>query len=58
MHRLRSQLDEQQLARPNRYESFCDALGDEGVGVARGVFGARMGLALVNDGPVTIVLDA
>jgi D-Tyr-tRNAtyr deacylase len=26
--------------------------------VARGVFGARMAVSLVNDGPVTIVLDA
>ena len=40
------------------YERFCAALADEGVGVARGVFGARMEVALVNDGPVTIVLDA
>ena len=28
-----------------------------GVGVARGVFGARMAVELVNDGPVTIVLE-
>ena len=40
------------------YEHFCAALADEGVGVSRGVFGARMEVALVNDGPVTIVLDA
>lgn len=39
------------------YERFCAALTDEGVGVSRGVFGARMELALVNDGPVTIVLE-
>jgi D-aminoacyl-tRNA deacylase len=39
------------------YERFCAALEAEGVHVARGVFGARMQLALVNDGPVTIVLD-
>jgi D-tyrosyl-tRNA(Tyr) deacylase len=39
------------------YEHFCSALGNEGVPVARGVFGARMEVALVNDGPVTIVLD-
>jgi D-tyrosyl-tRNA(Tyr) deacylase len=38
------------------YERFCDALADEGLKVARGVFGARMQVALVNDGPVTIVL--
>ena len=40
------------------YEHFCAALAEEGVGVSRGVFGARMGVALVNDGPVTIVVDA
>jgi D-aminoacyl-tRNA deacylase len=40
------------------YEHFCAALAAEGVGVSRGVFGARMEVALVNDGPVTIVLDA
>jgi D-tyrosyl-tRNA(Tyr) deacylase len=39
------------------YERFCAALEDEGVPVARGVFGGRMEVALVNDGPVTIVLD-
>ena len=38
------------------YEAFCAALEAEGVRVARGVFGARMEVALVNDGPVTIVL--
>jgi D-aminoacyl-tRNA deacylase len=35
------------------YERFCDALGAE-----RGVFGACMGVALVNDGPVTLLLEA
>jgi D-tyrosyl-tRNA(Tyr) deacylase len=39
------------------YEHFCAALAGEGVPVARGVFGARMELELVNDGPVTIVLE-
>lgn len=38
------------------YEAFCTALEAEGVPVGRGVFGARMGVELVNDGPVTIVL--
>jgi D-tyrosyl-tRNA(Tyr) deacylase len=38
------------------YERFCEALERLGVPVARGVFGARMEVALVNDGPVTIVL--
>ena len=39
------------------YEEFCRALAAEGVPVERGVFGARMAVALVNSGPVTIVLD-
>lgn len=47
-------------ARPDKaqpvYESFCDALAGLDVMVARGVFGARMTVALANDGPVTIVL--
>jgi D-tyrosyl-tRNA(Tyr) deacylase len=38
------------------YERFCEALEREGLSVSRGVFGARMEVALVNDGPVTIVL--
>ena len=39
------------------YEEFCEALRELGVPVETGVFGARMELELVNDGPVTIVLD-
>lgn len=39
------------------YERFCNALAMEGAQVERGVFGARMAVELVNDGPVTIVLD-
>jgi D-aminoacyl-tRNA deacylase len=39
------------------YERFCSALRAEGVTIATGVFGARMQVALVNDGPVTIVLE-
>lgn len=39
------------------YERFCEALRAEGVRVETGVFGARMQVALVNDGPVTILLD-
>jgi D-tyrosyl-tRNA(Tyr) deacylase len=39
------------------YKRFADALRAKGVPVETGVFGARMELTLVNDGPVTIVLD-
>jgi D-tyrosyl-tRNA(Tyr) deacylase len=38
------------------YEAFCAALRELGVEVATGVFGARMQVELVNDGPVTVVL--
>jgi D-tyrosyl-tRNA(Tyr) deacylase len=39
------------------YERFCEGLSTQGVRVERGVFGERMALQLVNEGPVTIVLD-
>ena len=39
------------------YERFCAALRELGVEVATGVFGAKMQVELVNDGPITIVLD-
>ncbi len=39
------------------YERFCEALRDLGVPVQTGAFGARMQVSLVNDGPVTIVMD-
>lgn len=38
------------------YEAFCEALRKQGVRVATGLFGARMAVELVNEGPVTIVL--
>lgn len=39
------------------YLRFCAALRDERIHVETGVFGARMAVELVNDGPVTIVLE-
>lgn len=39
------------------YKRFCEALRELGVPVQTGVFGARMQVELVNDGPVTITLD-
>ena len=40
------------------YERFCAELQAAGVPVETGVFGAKMELELVNDGPVTIALDS
>ena len=40
------------------YERFAAALRELGVEVATGVFGARMAVELVNDGPVTILLES
>lgn len=44
------------LAEP-LYVRFCDAVAAHGVRVARGIFGEDMAVELVNDGPVTLVLD-
>jgi D-aminoacyl-tRNA deacylase len=61
-HQKGTRPDFSKAARPNvaepLYERFCAALGELGVPVQTGVFGARMEVALVNDGPVTIILDA
>lgn len=41
------------------YEKFCDMLAQaSGRPVLKGVFGADMRCALVNDGPVTIIIDS
>ena len=37
---------------------FCDAMRAYGFDVQTGVFGAKMAIELVNDGPVTIWLDS
>ena len=39
------------------YDHFCKALRAEGLAVATGIFAADMKVALVNDGPVTILFD-
>ena len=41
-----------------RVEAFAAALEARGLHVGRGVFGAHMEVDLLNDGPVTLVLDA
>jgi len=50
-------------ARPDHaipmYEQFCDSLNlTSGLEVAKGVFGADMKVELLNDGPVTIIVDS
>jgi D-tyrosyl-tRNA(Tyr) deacylase len=40
------------------YDAFCAELEGLGARVDRGVFGADMQVSLVNDGPVTMVLDS
>jgi D-tyrosyl-tRNA(Tyr) deacylase len=41
-----------------RVEDFASALESRGVKVSRGAFGAHMQVELLNDGPVTLVLNA
>jgi D-tyrosyl-tRNA(Tyr) deacylase len=49
-------------ARPEQakllYEEFCSALKKIGVPVEKGIFQAMMSVELVNEGPVTILLDS
>lgn len=40
------------------YQAFCARLRESGVRVGEGVFRADMQVALVNDGPVTLLLDS
>ena len=51
-----------QAAKPERanelYEQFNDYLRKEGLNVATGVFQTQMEVSLVNDGPVTMLLDS
>jgi len=40
------------------YEEFCEALKSLGITVATGIFQAMMSVELVNEGPVTILVDS
>src|SRR5207302_1473914 len=40
------------------YDEFCEALRQLGVSVATGIFQSMMSVELVNEGPVTILLDS
>ena len=46
-----------QLAEP-LYEQFAQEVRAQGVGVETGRFGAMMQVSLVNDGPVTLVIES
>lgn len=39
------------------YEYFCDKCKENGIEVQKGIFGADMKVSLLNDGPVTIILE-
>lgn len=45
------------IAKP-LYEYFNEAIQKQGVHVETGIFGAMMDVQLINDGPVTIILDS
>jgi D-tyrosyl-tRNA(Tyr) deacylase len=40
------------------FDQFCALVEQTGVPVQRGVFGAHMKVSLLNDGPVTLILDS
>ena len=48
-------------ARPEQaneiYEYFCDKCQEYGVEVQKGIFGENMQVSLINDGPVTIIIE-
>jgi D-aminoacyl-tRNA deacylase len=50
-----------EAARPEHaqplYTYFCDQLAAEGILVERGIFQAEMKVALINDGPVTLLIE-
>ena len=39
------------------YEYFCNKCNEKGIEVQKGIFGADMKVSLLNDGPVTIILE-
>jgi len=39
------------------YEYFCEKCKGEGIEVEKGIFGADMKVGLLNDGPVTIIIE-
>lgn len=46
------------VAAEELYDSFNEALRSYGVDVQTGVFGAKMEISMLNDGPITIIIDS
>ena len=50
-----------EAARPERaneiYEHFCEKCKEQGIEIQKGIFGAHMEVSLINDGPVTIIIE-
>ena len=50
-----------EAARPEEaiplYEYFCDECSKKGIEVQKGIFGADMKVELLNDGPVTVIIE-
>jgi len=40
------------------YEEFCNLISNNGISVKKGIFRAHMEVNLINDGPVTLLLDS
>jgi len=39
------------------FDQFVEVLGEQGVEIAQGEFGASMQVNIINDGPVTLIID-
>ena len=39
------------------YEYFCEKCSENNIHVEKGIFGADMKVSLLNDGPVTIIIE-
>ena len=50
-----------EAAKPDKanelYEYFCQKCQENGIKVEKGIFGANMQVSLINDGPVTIIIE-
>ncbi len=40
------------------YDLYCRGLSEKGISVEKGIFGADMKVSLINDGPVTVLIDS